>query len=162
MPDLIKTPDALVKEFKKSGEFDRLRRELLTQFQNGDGAEAFWGRVDDIARARLDAEDKLHLKAADTLHRELLQELDRFPLVERAVADVPALADPEFAAGIRRHAENLVGRSRGIPIPGVAEEDVVTRSGPANGGGETEERRRNGASSHEEGPLPPREEGMEI
>ena len=33
--------------------------------------------MDDIARARLDAEDKLHLKAADTLHRELLQELDR-------------------------------------------------------------------------------------
>jgi hypothetical protein len=42
-----------------------------------DGTEAFWARVDDIARARLDAEDKLHLKAADTLHRELLQELDR-------------------------------------------------------------------------------------
>lgn len=41
------------------------------------GTEAFWARVDDIARARLDAEDKLHLKAADTLHRELLQELDR-------------------------------------------------------------------------------------
>ena len=109
--------------------------------------------MDDIARTRLDAEDKLHLKAADTLHRELLQELDRcvlshpsfpwvffhhelngsrtdgsrcrffprFPLVERAVADVPALADPEFAAGIRRHAENLVRRSRGgtfrLPSP---------------------------------------------
>jgi hypothetical protein len=99
-----------------------------------DGMEAFWGRVDDIGRARLDAEDKLHLKAADTLHRELLQELDRychfpfpslvfnflllkpsFPLVERAVADVPPLADPEFAAGIRRHAHDLLQRSRGIP-----------------------------------------------
>ena len=96
--------------------------------------------MDDIARARLDAEDKLHLKAADTLHRELLQELDRyrktipsllsgskahqsfsfsplrrFPLVERAVADVPALADPEFAAGIRKHAQELLQRSRGVP-----------------------------------------------
>src|SRR6266566_6896452 len=38
---------------------------------------------------------------------------NRFPLVERAVADVPALADPEFAAGIRRHAQNLLQRSRG-------------------------------------------------
>lgn len=38
----------------------------------------------------------------------------RFPLVERAVADVPALADPEFVDGIRRHAESLVRRSRGI------------------------------------------------
>ena len=42
-------------------------------------------------------------------------ERNRFPLVERALADVPALADPEFAAGIRRHAENLVRRSRGLP-----------------------------------------------
>jgi hypothetical protein len=42
-----------------------------------DGTDAFWARVDDIARERLDAEDKLHLKAVDTLHRELLQELDR-------------------------------------------------------------------------------------
>lgn len=38
----------------------------------------------------------------------------RFPLVERAVADVPALADPEFASGIRKHAQNLLQRSRGI------------------------------------------------
>jgi hypothetical protein len=38
---------------------------------------------------------------------------DRFPLVERAVADVPALADPEFVAGIRRHAESLVRRTQG-------------------------------------------------
>lgn len=44
--------------------------------------EAFWERVDVIARTRLDAEDKLHLKAADTLHRELLQELDRFVPVD--------------------------------------------------------------------------------
>ncbi|KAI0284773.1 hypothetical protein BC826DRAFT_1054723 [Russula brevipes] len=146
MPDSIKTPDALVKEFKKSGEFDRLRRELLAQFQNEDGTEAFWARVDDIARTRLDAEDKLHLKAADTLHRELLQELDRFPLVERAVADVPALADPEFAAGIRRHAESLVRRSRGIP----AEEDVSRGNDGARGGGDERDGRRNGngASSH--------------
>jgi hypothetical protein len=62
--------------FKKSGEFDRLRRVLLNKTPQ-DGTEAFWARVDDIARTRLDAEDKLHLKAADTLHRELLQELDR-------------------------------------------------------------------------------------
>jgi hypothetical protein len=41
------------------------------------GTEAFWARVDDIARVRLEAEDKLNLKADDTLHRELLQELDR-------------------------------------------------------------------------------------
>ncbi|KAI9509753.1 hypothetical protein F5148DRAFT_1184842 [Russula earlei] len=157
MPDPLKTPDALVKEFKKSGEFDRLRRELLTQFQNGDGADAFWSRVDEIARARLNAEDKLHLKAADTLNRELLQELDRFPLVERAVADVPALADPGFAAGIRRHAQNIVRRSRGDP----AEEDVSRPNGavPAPEPAPVQDERRNGAAPRE---GPPRDEGMEI
>jgi hypothetical protein len=131
-----------------------LKKKIKTKTYLQDGTEAFWARVDDIARARLDAEDKLHLKAADTLHRELLQELDRcvsphtffpifppfsffnssyfsfsfslswfffgsFPLVERAVADVPALADPEFAAGIRGHAENLLRRSRGIDPSGT-------------------------------------------
>jgi len=166
MSDSIKTPDALVKEFKKSGEFDRLRRELLTQFQNGDGAEAFWSRVDDIARARLDAEDKLHIKAADALNRELLQELDRFPLVERAVADVPALADPEFAAGIRRHAQNLLRRSRGVPAD--LEEDVGVSVSPPlsrpNGGStavEDDSEGRNGAL-RDGRPKRPRDEGMEI
>lgn len=44
---------------------------------------------------------------------------NRFPLVERALADVPALTDPEYAAGIRRHAENIVRRSRGnVPTTG--------------------------------------------
>jgi hypothetical protein len=117
-----------------------------------EGAEAFWVRVDDIARGRLDAaeDNKLHLKAADTLHRELLQELDRyalllyslsvftktwsfwgirFPLVERAVADVPALADPEFVSGIRKHAESLVllrrSRSRGNTGTGFLSFSVV-------------------------------------
>ncbi|KAH9163319.1 hypothetical protein EDB89DRAFT_2069258 [Lactarius sanguifluus] len=148
MSDPIKTPDDLVKEFKKSGEFDRLRRELLAQFQSGVGTEAFCARVDDIARARLEAEDKLHLKADDTLHRELLQELDRFPLVERALADVPALADPEFAAGIRRHAENLVRRSRGL-----SEEE------PSRVNGARDEQPQQNGASHDEAP---RDEGMEI
>jgi hypothetical protein len=55
--------------------------ELLSKSKNTKiGTEAFWTRVDDIARARLEAAEasKLHLKGADTLHRELLQELDRW------------------------------------------------------------------------------------
>jgi len=119
--------------------------------------EAFWERVDVIARTRLDAEDKLHLKAADTLHRELLQELDRFPLVERAVADVPALADPEFAAGIRGHAENLLKRSRGIPGGEGAEDDVLRSRSNGGARDDTIGGQQNGA---DEGPH--RDEGMEI
>ena len=85
---------------------------------------------------------------------------------------MPALADPEFAAGIRRHAENLVRRSRGLPGTPIflcffclfrldwligcvdGEEPTAAR---VNGGRE-EWTRRNGVP-HDEAQ---RDEGMEI
>ncbi|TFY83187.1 hypothetical protein EWM64_g821 [Hericium alpestre] len=73
----IKNPDQLVNEFKKSGEFTRLRRELLTQFQNSDGLNAFMTRVDDVVQKRLDADPKLQFMPQEYVQRELLQELDR-------------------------------------------------------------------------------------
>ena len=100
----------------------------------------------------------------------------RFPLVERALADVPALSgsDPEYAAGIRRHAENLVRRSRGLPgmscftalharraVLFIRFGRVAGEETPRVGNGAREEQqqpRRNGAS-HDEAP---RDEGMEI
>src|SRR5882762_10300326 len=123
--------------FKKSGEFDRLRRELLTQFQNSvcmsdqylisrlnqwsqDGMDAFMARVEDIALKRLDSDSKLYYISQEIVHRELMQELDRYtisqlrykllivtyryPIVERALAEVQTLSDPAFVGGIRKHA----------------------------------------------------------
>ena len=89
---------------------------------------------------------------------------------------MPALSgsDPEYAAGIRRHAENLVRRSRGLPgtsrftalytrrtVIFIQFGMVAGEETPRVGNGAREEQllpRRNGAS-HDEAP---RDEGMEI
>jgi len=97
----INNPAQLIDEFKKSGEFDRLRRELLSHFQRSDRTEALKSRVDDIARQRLSSDPKLISTPNDAIQRELLGEIDRYPIVERAVADAPLLSDPAFVAGIR-------------------------------------------------------------
>jgi len=104
----IKNPAQLVSEFKKSGEFDRLRRELLTQFRNGEGIGNFMSRVEDIARQRMTSDMRLRYLGPDAAHAELMQEMDRFPLVERAVAEVPALQNPGFRAAIQKSLRRLV------------------------------------------------------
>ncbi|OAX35256.1 hypothetical protein K503DRAFT_773671 [Rhizopogon vinicolor AM-OR11-026] len=97
----ITDPAQLIDEFKKSGEFDRLRRELLSHFQRSDRVEALKSRVDHIARQRLSSDPRLISKPNDAIQRELLGEIDRYPIVERAVADAPLLSDPAYVAGIR-------------------------------------------------------------
>ncbi|KIM83939.1 hypothetical protein PILCRDRAFT_818969 [Piloderma croceum F 1598] len=73
----ISNPTQLVDAYKKSGEFDRLRRELLASFQNGEGMSSFMNRVEDIARKKLDSDQRLQYMPPETVHRELQQELDR-------------------------------------------------------------------------------------
>ncbi|KDQ64894.1 hypothetical protein JAAARDRAFT_28547 [Jaapia argillacea MUCL 33604] len=109
----IQNPTQLVDEFKKSGEFDRLRRQLLSQFQKGDGVEAFMARVDDIARQKLNSDQRMQFMQPEAVHRELLQEMERYPLVERAVADLRVLSDPSFSANIRKSVRRLLRQDRG-------------------------------------------------
>ncbi|KAG1780319.1 hypothetical protein EV702DRAFT_1082087 [Suillus placidus] len=109
----ITNPTQLLDEFKKSGEFDRLRRDLLSHFQRSDRTEAFKSRVDDIARQRLSSDPKLISMPNDAIQRELLGEIDRYPIVERAVADAPLLSDPSFIAGIRASLERTMSAGRG-------------------------------------------------
>lgn len=116
--------------FKKSGEFDRLRRQLLAKFQNGEGMAPFMARVEDIAKQKLASDSKLQYMPEAAVHRELMQELDRYPLVERAVADAPTLSDPSFAAGIRRSITRILQEDRGgkpaakDPTTGPSDQDV--------------------------------------
>ncbi|KAG1773898.1 hypothetical protein EDD22DRAFT_857058 [Suillus occidentalis] len=109
----ITNPTQLIDEFKKSGEFDRLRRDLLSHFQRSDRTDAFKSRVDDIARQRLSSDPKLISMPNDAIQRELLGEIDRYPIVERAVADAPLLSDPSFIAGIRASLERTMSAGRG-------------------------------------------------
>ncbi|KAG1756029.1 hypothetical protein EDB19DRAFT_447570 [Suillus lakei] len=100
-------------QVQKSGEFDRLRRDLLSHFQHNDRTEAFKSRVDDIARQRLSSDPKLISMPNDAIQRELLGEIDRYPIVERAVADAPLLSDLSFIAGIRASLERTMSAGRG-------------------------------------------------
>jgi len=108
----IVNPTQLVDAYKKSGEFDRLRRELLASFQRGDGMSSFMNRVEDIARQKLESDQRLHYMPPETVHRELTQELDRFPIIERAVADVRMLSDPSFTTGIRTSVQKILREDR--------------------------------------------------
>ncbi|KAH7931263.1 hypothetical protein BV22DRAFT_8306 [Leucogyrophana mollusca] len=109
---VISNPTQLIDEFKKSGEFDRLRRELLTEFQNSDRIGAFKSRVEDIARQRLASDQKLQSMPHDAVHRELMGEMDRYPIVERAVTDAPLLSDPSFTAAIRSSIQRILEEAK--------------------------------------------------
>ncbi|KAG0702325.1 hypothetical protein DFH29DRAFT_921903 [Suillus ampliporus] len=146
----ITNPAQLIDEFKKSGEFDRLRRELLSHFQRSDRTEAFKSRVDDIARQRLSSDPKLISMPNDAVQRELLGEIDRYPIVERAVADAPSLSDPAFIAGIRASLERTLSAGRGEKSYGTPSQSTpnVHSSDSANPD-------PNPAVSQSNGTLPP-------
>ncbi|KZT12701.1 uncharacterized protein LAESUDRAFT_639018 [Laetiporus sulphureus 93-53] len=108
----IINPTQLVEEFKKSGEFDRLRRELLNEFRNGESIEQLMARVEDIARQKMESEPKLQYMSETLASKELMQELDRYPIVDRAVSDVRMLSDPSFAAGIRTSVRKILQEDR--------------------------------------------------
>ncbi|KAL5530754.1 hypothetical protein ACEPAF_7012 [Sanghuangporus sanghuang] len=109
----ISDPEKLVAEFKKSGEFDRLRRELLQQFRDHDAIGTFMSRVQDIVQQRLAEDERLQYLSPEAVHNELMQDMDRFPLVQRSVADLPALTDPAFSASIRRSLATLLNGGDG-------------------------------------------------
>jgi len=109
----IDNPSTLVEEFKKTGEFDRLRRELLAQFQRDGLFSGFKDRIEDIARQRLTSDQMLHYLPPDLVHKELRQEVDRFPVVERAVAEVRILSDPSFLASIQTSVQKILRLEKG-------------------------------------------------
>ncbi|PPQ79502.1 hypothetical protein CVT25_003384 [Psilocybe cyanescens] len=104
----IDNPTTLVEEFKKSGEFDRLRRELLAQFQQDESYPSFKEGVEAIARKRLANDQLLLFQSTDLALKELTQEIQRYPIVERAVANVRTLSDPTMLAGIQQTMQKIL------------------------------------------------------
>lgn len=86
-------------------------------------------RVQEIVQQRLNDDAKLQYMSPEAVHMELMQEMDRYankarlhgclptmcigficvryPLVERAIADLPVLSDPSFNARIRKRLDDL-------------------------------------------------------
>ncbi|KZT74434.1 hypothetical protein DAEQUDRAFT_761289 [Daedalea quercina L-15889] len=134
----IDAPTQLVEEFKKSGEFDRLRRGLLSQFRSSDAMDILMTRVEDIVKQRLASDQKLHYMPETVMTRELMQELDRYPLVERAASETRALSDPAFASGIRNSIKTILQDDRrnegkfvdGMDIDGIEEETPMDEGTP--------------------------------
>jgi len=128
----IDNPTQLVNEFKKSGEFDRLRRELLAQVSQGGGMATLKARVEQTAQERFTSDPKLSFMPPEAIYRELMQEMERFPIVDRVVEDVQMLSDPSFAEGIRKSVHNILLESKGQkPTPTKDEKSEVTPTAPA-------------------------------
>ncbi|KAF9652106.1 hypothetical protein BDM02DRAFT_3126507 [Thelephora ganbajun] len=105
--DIVETTQ-LVAEYKKSGEFDRLRREMLSDFQRSEAVRPLLSRVEDIARQKLQADRKLEYLPQEAVHRELIAELDRYPLVERAVGEFRARSDRLYPSEVRAGLKSLL------------------------------------------------------
>jgi len=104
----ITNPAQLVAEYKKSGEFDRLRREILSDFQRSEAVRPLLSRVEDIAHQKLQADRKLGYLPQEAVHRELIAELDRYPVVERAVGEFRARADRLYPSEVRASLKSLL------------------------------------------------------
>ncbi|EIN10382.1 hypothetical protein PUNSTDRAFT_51030 [Punctularia strigosozonata HHB-11173 SS5] len=74
----IRTPSQLVEEYKRSGEYDRLRRKILEDFENGSSAPAFLEKVEEIARKRVATDYRVKSMAPEMAHKELMQEIARY------------------------------------------------------------------------------------
>ncbi|KAJ7477079.1 hypothetical protein B0H11DRAFT_1695224, partial [Mycena galericulata] len=93
--------------FKNSGEFDKLRRELLADSQRSAGFDAFKTRIEEIARERINS-GQLAYTAPDMVHKELMQEVNRFPVVERFASEVPMLSDGAFKDAIHNSLQRIL------------------------------------------------------
>ncbi|EIW61833.1 uncharacterized protein TRAVEDRAFT_163386 [Trametes versicolor FP-101664 SS1] len=137
----ITNPTQLVEEFKKSGEFDRLRRDLLKDFRQGEGVPAFLARVEDIAKQKLASDPKLQYMPEATVTREIMQELERYPIVERAVADAPSLASPAFVSDVRGSVQKILQedrKSNGQGAVNGASQATAARKANGTGGNESD------------------------
>ncbi|KAF5321040.1 hypothetical protein D9619_000275 [Psilocybe cf. subviscida] len=135
----VNNPAALVEEFKKSGEFDRIRRELLVQFREKEEAyTSLKARVEEIGRQRLAADQTLKfLPNHDFVQKELMQEIERYPIIERAVADVRIFNDAAFISNLDSSIRKTLNDGQGGGKSAVAsttgkETPVPTQTEPAN------------------------------
>ncbi|KAJ7937383.1 hypothetical protein B0H13DRAFT_2303084 [Mycena leptocephala] len=135
----IANPSELVAEFKKSGEFDKLRRELLADSQRSSGFDAFKTRIEEIARERIES-GQVAYTAPEMLHKELMQEINRFPIVDRFASDVPMLSDNAFKDGIRASIQRILREGQAsakegaqAPVPPVlpAQDPLVPPGSPS-------------------------------
>ncbi|KAJ7162571.1 hypothetical protein C8R43DRAFT_990750 [Mycena crocata] len=129
----ISDPRQLVAEFKKSGEFDRLRRELLADSQRSNGFEPFKARLEEIAQEYISGQTAHTNSTTTDIHKKLIQEVNRFPVVERFASEVPMLS--ELPMRIRASLQRILGEDRGeqhpLPTPSAPSQEHIAPSQPS-------------------------------
>ncbi|KIK65637.1 hypothetical protein GYMLUDRAFT_70730 [Collybiopsis luxurians FD-317 M1] len=114
----ITNPNQLVEEFKKSGEFDRLRRELFAEFQKGDHIPAFNKKTEDVVKQRFaSAKARSFLstrlsQSESNLRTELMQEIQRYPYVETTVNDWQFFFDRGFNDDLKNSISRILEEER--------------------------------------------------
>ncbi|KAF7331777.1 hypothetical protein MKEN_00057600 [Mycena kentingensis (nom. inval.)] len=103
-------PDALVAAFKASGQFDKLRKELLASAQNSEECDDFKRRIGEIVKKRL--QGNAIDPRPETLHKDLLQEVARFPVVERFALSTPMLSENSFKDNLRESLTRILNEER--------------------------------------------------
>ncbi|KAG8770709.1 hypothetical protein FRC16_006250, partial [Serendipita sp. 398] len=101
-------PEKLIELLKSSGEYDRLRKQIFARFQNSDMRKVLLSRVDGVVTECLEGDPKVLSKPPESLHGELMQELDTYPFVERQVLCVPIWREDDWIAHIERGITNLI------------------------------------------------------
>ncbi|KAJ7228991.1 hypothetical protein GGX14DRAFT_416230, partial [Mycena pura] len=114
----IADPDQLITAFKGSGEFDKLRRELVGSAQRSSGFDAFKARITEIARERLES-GQMAYTAPEMLHKVARHELRSFTILERFAKEVPMISDSAFKDGIRTSLQRILleDRRQNVPPP---------------------------------------------
>jgi hypothetical protein len=119
-------PDKLMSLLKSSGEYDRLRKQIFTTFQNSvstsynliliktsyvhlqDMRKVLLSRVDGVVSECLENDPGVLTRPPDATHAMLMKELDTYPFVERQVLCVPIWREDEWIAGIEHAILNLI------------------------------------------------------
>ncbi|KAK0498419.1 hypothetical protein EDD18DRAFT_1157636 [Armillaria luteobubalina] len=67
--------------------------------------------------------------AQETVHRDLMLEVDRYPTVERAVTDMTMFSNPTFLSSIQATANRLLLEDRGLkPVESPVRPDSIAAS----------------------------------
>ncbi|KAL1706064.1 hypothetical protein EV121DRAFT_257799 [Schizophyllum commune] len=154
-----------------------MRRELLAEFRKSDGISNFRTRVEDIAQTHLRRQKERRRPTdgdSDALQRKLMAEMDRFPVVDRAITEMRVFRDDSTVKmNVNNSLMRVLLKSRGEPIPPELEDmhddgDLSPRKARSPSrdfrGGETPDVRRDGSevrehSRDEAAPVPQESRG---
>ncbi|KIJ32359.1 hypothetical protein M422DRAFT_265858 [Sphaerobolus stellatus SS14] len=108
MSQKMQNAKQLVDEFKKSGEFDRLRKQLLIHFMNSDEKDPLMSKAEAIVQEKLSTDVRLEHKRVDQVYSEVIQELERYPMIGDAITSTGVLKDEALLTSIEQYARNIL------------------------------------------------------